>query len=327
MQQFTVDDIADSKKLVRTILTQYPALTIGQVRQALRRKDIRVNGKREKADVTLHAGDEVTVYLPDDVLAGSTDTPFKEQADPLYQVVYQDDQIIIVNKRSGVTVQAAGNQQGPYLIDQLREDFQSSSLELCHRLDRQTGGLLIIARSPKALEAAKAMIRSRRLVKRYQCLIKGVPNKGSVTTSVDGAEFFECHAWLEKVSATSNVYIHDRKQSGDLEIVTRYRVMDIYPGVGPEGEPVSRLEIELVTGRTHQIRAHMAHLGHPLLGDGKYGRNNFNRHFRGKNGPLSSQQLYATALLFEPRLNGPLAKLAGRTVEVKPKFEWQAPRQ
>jgi 23S rRNA pseudouridine955/2504/2580 synthase len=110
-----------------------------------------------------------------------------------------------------------------------------------------------------------------------------------------------------------------------VPIITRYRVLKVYPAASPEQDAVSDLEVELVTGRTHQIRAHLAHLGHPLLGDGKYGRNAFNRFFRGASGALRRQQLYSTKLIFMHEAQGPLAYLAGRTLGVEPVYDWSGP--
>ena len=319
MQQFTVDSKSDGKKLVRLILTRFPALDIVQVRKALRGRDIRVNDQRQKTDTVLFEGDVVSVYLPDSAFKR---TQQAEAGQPLYQVVHQDSQLIIVNKRPGVTVHGAGSSQGPYLIDQMRIDFDQQDLQLCHRLDRHTGGLLLVARNPKTLEFVQKLLRGSGLVKRYRCLVKGVPDQGKPVRSADGLTFMELEAYLEKIASKSDVYIHDRKQTGDLDIITRYRVLKTFPGAGPNGESISELEVELVTGRTHQIRAHLAHIDHPILGDGKYGRNSFNRHFKRANGSIDAQQLFATTLLFQHQKNGPLANLAGRTVSIEPTYDW-----
>jgi 23S rRNA pseudouridine955/2504/2580 synthase len=132
----------------------------------------------------------------------------------------------------------------------------------------------------------------------------------------------ELVAWHEKDAARSDVYIHDLKQPGDVPVVTRYRVVQIFSGAGPEREAVAELEVELVTGRTHQIRAHFAHLGHPLLGDGKYGRNAYNRHFRTPAGAaLKRQQLWATSISFAPDCPPPCMALAGSTESIDPDYD------
>ncbi len=345
MQTFAVEPESAGKSLVRVILNHYPRLGAGRVYQALRRKDIRINGRRQHADGPVAAGDEITLYIADEYLAGggaaAADQPMAGAAsqsgshDGLagepksYQILYSDAQILIVNKKAGVTVQAApgGKEQGVPLIDQLRLDLQEPGLDLCHRLDRQTSGLLILARQPAALAAVRAWMQDGRLVKRYRCLVRGRPAQGTPVIGHDGCPMLELTAWLEKDAAHSDVYIHDRKKPADLPIVTRYRILRVYPGAGPEQEDVSELEVELVTGRTHQIRAHLAHIGHPLLGDGKYGRNSFNRSFRGRNGALTRQQLCAVSLAFLPASKGPLAYLAGRTFVIEPDLDWPVPGQ
>ncbi len=327
MQEFTVDAGADGKNLVRVVLAHFPALAPGQIYQALRRKDVRVNGQRRNADGPVFVDDIIAVYLPDDVLAG---TASRETGDPsqYYQIVHQDPLLLIVNKRPGVTVHAAeGKGQGPFLIDLLRTHLGEPSLELCHRLDRQTGGLIMVARKAAALDAVTDLMQAGQIVKRYRCLVRGVPTQGEAVTAADGLPLLEITGWLEKVAAKSDVYIHDLKQPGDLPIITRYRVLRVFAGVGPEAEDVAELEVELVTGRTHQIRAHFAHIGHPLLGDGKYGRNSFNKHFRGVGGVLNRQQLYSTQLIILPESKGPLTYLAGRTFAIEPEFDWSGPDQ
>jgi 23S rRNA pseudouridine955/2504/2580 synthase len=136
----------------------------------------------------------------------------------------------------------------------------------------------------------------------------------------------EVTGWLEKDARHSDVYIHDLKQPGDLPIITRYRVLRVISPESPAQEDTAELEVELITGRTHQIRAHFAHLGHPLLGDGKYGRNSYNRLFQGTDGPLRRQQLHATELRFSPQIKGPLAYLAGKAITIDPDFDWPKAR-
>lgn len=324
MQSFTADSGADGKSLVRVILSQYPKLTSGQVYQALRRKDVRVNGQRRNADGPVASGDEIAVYLSDEVLAGEAGRGTIRSAPPAYTIVYQDPLILIVNKRPGITVHLAAGpkEQGTVLIDQIRADLQEPDIELCHRLDRQTGGLMVLARKPAALQAVRDLMQSDLLVKRYRCLVRGIPDQGTPVVCHDQTAMLELSGWLEKDSGRSDVYIHDQKESGDLPIITRYRVLRTFPEAGPDGEAVSELEVELVTGRTHQIRAHFAHIGHPLLGDGKYGRNSYNRFFRSASGALNRQQLYSTQLMFSPQSKGPLTYLAGRTFTIEPTYDW-----
>jgi 23S rRNA pseudouridine955/2504/2580 synthase len=137
------------------------------------------------------------------------------------------------------------------------------------------------------------LIKQRLIKKYYRCLVRGIPQAGSFDSN-----WYTLTDWLEKDENTSNVYIHKNKKSGDKKIVTKYRVIRSMPVIAAaETGNISELEIELVTGRTHQIRAHLASIGNPLLGDGKYGRNSFNQAFAGIDGkPLRHQQLTASTL-------------------------------
>lgn len=328
MQSFIVEPGSDGKHLVRVILGHYPNLEISRLRQALRRRDVRVNGQRVHADCPVSRGDQIAIYLADEHLLGERQaSPEKAApAESSYRIVYQDPLLIIVDKKPGITVQTAGSDenQGVSLLDQVRADFQEPGIELCHRIDRQTGGLLMLSRRPAALEAIQELMRTGLIVKRYRCLVRGIPSQGQPVVCHDGASMLELSAWLEKDAKASDVYIHDLKKPGDLPIVTRYHVLRDFPGAGPGGEPVSELEVELVTGRTHQIRAHLSHIGHPLLGDGKYGRNSYNRHFSGRQGALRRQQLYSVSLMFRQECSGTLAYLAGKTFSVEPDYDWTA---
>lgn len=315
--QFVVQPQEGQKGLVRVVLKRYPQLRSAIVYQALRRRDIKVNGRRLRADQPVAAGDVVIVYLASLPAA-------QQSAEPRYTIVRQQGPVLIVNKQPGLSVQmgAVPDEHDPSLLDLLRQEIGPDCC-LCHRLDRQTGGLLIAARDEKACLEIRHQMQQGLITKRYACLVRGVPDEGEPVVSQDGLRLLEIRAWLEKKSTASTVYIHEVKQPGDLPITTRYCVDRTYRGVGPNGESVAALTVELVTGRTHQIRAHFAHIGHPLLGDGKYGRNEYNRHFQAQHGSLKHQELWATALLFNPACTGPLDALAGQAVRIEPSFAWK----
>jgi 23S rRNA pseudouridine955/2504/2580 synthase len=348
MEHFTAGGDAQGKGLVRVILANYPSLTPGRVFQALRRKDIRINGRRVHSDRPIAAGDEITLYLdvtPRESRADGVHTQPAGQALAAaeqigFSVIYEDPLVMIVNKQSGISVQPgraktsaessqtvdAAPQPDEDLLSRIRRVCQDPAIELGHRLDRQTGGLLLLTRKPAARDAFRAIQSAGRVIKRYRCLVRGVPASGKPVTCHDGLSMLEMTGWLEKDAEHSEVYIHDDRQAGDRPVVTRYRVLAVYPGAGPDQQDVAQLEVELVTGRTHQVRAHFAHIGHPLLGDGKYGRNSYNRSFTDRaGGKLTRQQLCATQLAFLQIEEGPLAYLAGRTFTIEPDFDWPLP--
>ncbi|MEA4888930.1 MAG: RluA family pseudouridine synthase [Clostridiaceae bacterium] len=333
---FAIDDIAAGESLIRAILNQYPQIRSSVIYKALRRKDIRLNGRRLHADCSVAAGDQVMVYLP--VKTGGTisaghsaaETPDRRvqpaRSQPSYRIVYQDSQILVVCKDPGISVEPGQDpaDREPTLIDRLHSDLGNPAIQLCHRLDRQTGGLMLAAVYPAAGQAIRQLMQEKMIVKRYRCLVRGVPDTGQPVRCQDGTMMQELTAWLEKDAGHSDVYIHDDKEPGDLPIITRYRVIHVFPGTGPDQEAVSELEVELVTGRTHQIRAHLAHLGHPILGDGKYGRNSYNRFFRGTGGPLRRQQLWAVSLSFAADCPAPLTSFSGRVFRIEPHYDWNA---
>ncbi|MDW7658829.1 MAG: RluA family pseudouridine synthase [Bacillota bacterium] len=315
--QFTVESQEDQKSLVRVILKRYPHLRSAIVYQALRKRDIKVNGRRLRVDQPVENGDEVIAFLP-------ALQALQQPAMPGYDIIRQHGSVLIINKQPGLSVQAGAtpNEHELSLLDLLKRDIDPDCC-LCHRLDRQTGGLLIAARDNDTCLEIRYQMQQGLITKRYTCLVRGIPDQGEPVASQDGLQMLEIKAWLEKKAAASTVFIHDQKQPGDLPIVTRYRVDRIYRGAGPDGEAVSALTVELGTGRTHQIRAHFAHIEHPLLGDGKYGRNEYNRHFQSQHGTLKHQELWATTLLFSHSCSGPLAALAGQIIRIEPVFDWK----
>lgn len=281
----------EGKRIEKVIRDFYPNLSSGMLFKALRKKDIKVNGVRVKEDYSVSQGDKIEIYIIDDFLLGKVDEG--------YSTVYEDSNILIVNKAQGIPVHPDKNQTEATLIDRLQKTY-GPQLALCHRLDRNTAGLVILAKNSATLEIMLEKIKDREIQKFYTCIVSGIMEKRQ-------AELVD---YLEKNDKISRVFISDKKTRDSLEIVTRYRVIKAL-------ENLSLLEVELVTGRTHQIRAHLAHYGHPIIGDGKYGRNVENKKFNAK-----YQMLCANKLIFDFKTpSGHLDYLKGKNVSIAPPFE------
>jgi 23S rRNA pseudouridine955/2504/2580 synthase len=323
MKSFIVSSNLSGQKLVRAVCQHFPGIRPAVVLKALENKDIRINGKRTSGNLPVREGDTIAIFLPDLLFDNPVVKPeSKESRD--YLVVFEDESVLVVHKPSGLAVHSGKSINGHSLIELVRKDRSDPNLTLCHRLDMNTGGLLLIAKNKKTAETITKALKAWQIHKRYRCLVRGIPQIGDKVRCYDGAAMYELKAYLEKRPNKPEVFIHDHPLKGDLDIITRYRVLQILPEIGPKGEDISELEVELVTGRTHQIRAHLAHIGHPLLGDGKYGRNAYNKHFRSQKGRLKSQQLYATSLYIEKSISsGPIRYLAGQSFKIDPIYDLQ----
>ncbi len=322
MKSFTISPDMSGKKVIRASLAAFPSLSAPTLQKALRSRDIRMNGRRVSSDVPVSEGDCIELWLPDSCFEKEGSSPITGMDD--YKTVFETDYLLLVNKRPGLAVHPGKGESGGTLIEIIRRDTGNGNIDLCHRIDMNTGGLLLLAKGKESLEQAIRLFHEDRIIKRYRCLVRGVPDQGTPCVCADETLMKELSAWLEK-SARSNVFIHDDAGPDDLPITTRYRVLRVFKKAGPEGENVSEIEVELVTGRTHQIRAHMAHLGHPILGDGNYGRNSYNRFFKTAGGGFPKrQQLFASSLIFSkiPRDNLHNG-LSGRTFSIEPRYDVQ----
>ena len=239
----------------------------------------------------------------------------------MYEITAETKGLLIVNKHQGIAVHSGKSDIEDTLIDQIRNDTRFREAELCHRIDMNTGGLVIIAKNKAALADCVELFKNGLVTKRYRALVLGEPNAGEPAVGEDGTLYKEVKGYLEKTRA-GKVYIHDEKQPGDLDIATKYRILKIFENAGPDGESVSDLELELVTGRTHQIRAQFAHLGHPVIGDGNYGRNKVNMHFETADGrKVRYQQLFSCQILFG-RIpgNNMHVDVSGKTFKIGPDY-------
>lgn len=313
MRSFIVDNSLNGEHVVKACTVIFPSLTKADLYKALKHKDIRIDGKKVSADLKVLAGQEVQVWLPDALFEGAE---VKKDHSKDYSVVAQTDGMLIVNKRQGLPVHS-GKTTGDNLIDIVRQSAGNKNAELVHRIDMNTGGILMIAKNKDYLEDAVKLFKDEKVTKRYRCLVVGrIPaDLGEAVVAQDEALMSEVKAYLEK-TRSGEVYIHDKKQEGDLPITTRYRVLGYHDGF-------SEIECELVTGRTHQIRAQFAHLGYPILGDGNYGRNQVNLCFESKDGgKIKHQQLWSTSLLFgRISEDNKHRELSGRKFSIEPRYE------
>ena len=251
-------------RLDNYLMEQFPALNPGRLNKALRENKIKLNGKKQPLSTRVMAGDEIKLFILDEVLDADkrVEGPAWKNARGPAQVVYDCPQILIVNKPAGLAVDGPEddtllnrallylNQQGEYKENSLYTPA------LCHRLDTGTSGLVIIAKTPEAEELFLAAIKNRDVQKTYLCVTFGRPTPPDATLG----------GYLLKDADRGIVKIVEDKQPGAKEVETQYETIAV-------SGRLALLKVKLITGRTHQIRAHMASIGCPILGDSKYGNN------------------------------------------------------
>ena len=313
MRQMTIARNDAGQRLDKFLSKAVKGLPMSLLYKYIRTKKIKVNGARAQQNQQLCEGDVITLYIRDEFFdSPEKDTCALSRIRPKLSIVYEDENILLLNKRPGVLVHedtaAAENtlilHVKAYLYGKGEYDpacEQSFAPALCNRIDRNTGGIVIAAKNAEALRVMNELIKQNQISKFYLCAVHG-----SMPRERD-----ELHGYLRKDSSNNLVTVSEKPMPGGKNIITRYRVLARKNGN-------SLLEVELVTGRTHQIRAHMAHIGHPLLGDGKYG---VNRQERTKG--YKHQALYAVRLRFDLTGDaGVLQYLAGREFSIDQSEVW-----
>ena len=307
MREFTIGKNDAGQRLDRFVSKALPLLPPALLQKYIRLKRIKVNGKGAKRDVRLAAGDVLQLYINDEFFEKPSEenlflTLFKPQLD----IVYEDENLMLLNKRPGLVVHADETEKVNTLINHIQSYLYQKrewnprwenafAPALCNRIDRNTGGIVIAAKNAETLRILNDKIRDREIKKFYLCITLGrmKPPAGKL----------EC--FLLKDEAKKQVSVYHRPVSGGKSAVTLYRTLET------RGE-LSLVEAELLTGRTHQIRASFADAGHPLLGDGKYGNGAMNKKYH-----ETRQALYSYKLVFDfPTDAGMLEYLRGRTFQV-----------
>lgn len=308
MKEFTIGKNDAGQRLDRWLAKTLPLLPAPLAQKYIRLKRVKVNGKGSQRDVRLQLGDILQLYINDEFF----EQPREENAflsvfKPHLDIVYEDENLMLLNKRPGLLCHADEHEKVSTLITHIQaylyqkkewnpRDEHSFTPALCNRIDRNTGGIVIAAKTAEALRILNDKIKDRELEKRYLCIVHGRPKppEGLIEN------------YLRRDEKRKQVTLHKTRVPGAKTARTRYRTL------AAQGK-LSLVECELLTGRTHQIRAHMASIGCPLLGDGKYGTNELNRPY-GETG----QALYAYKLTFRFEQDaGALSYLNGRTFTVR----------
>jgi len=271
MHRHTVSPGVSPTPLNRYLTRAFPRLPGWLIRETLKKKDVRINGVKSGADSLVRSGDELLLYVDDKYF----DAPLN--------IIYQDEGLLVVEKPTGIPVDSdRSNIGGDTMLSRIQAFCPNA--QLCHRLDTGTGGVLICAKTESALAEMTDAFKHHKLTKKYRCLVAGCPEKNEARLT----------AYLIKDAGASRVRIVHTPQSNALPIETHYKLLGSKNGA-------SLLEVTLITGRTHQIRAHLSSVSLPLLGDDKYGDRAANRRFGRSQIALWCSQIEWKDLVFRSR--------------------------
>lgn len=278
----------DAGQRLDKFITKTLDLPMSLLYKSIRLKKIKVNRKRAENNTILCEGDTIQCFLSEEFFEKKVSESSFESISVKLDIIYEDENIMLLNKRPGVSVHEDENGSTNTLITHVQaylyqkgeyrpDEEQSFAPALCNRIDRNTGGIVIAAKNAEALRVMNEKIKQREIDKFYLAAVHGIPKPESATIK----------GWLLKDDKQNIVRVYEKNPPrAAKEIITKYKVV-------AKRQDSSLIEVELLTGRTHQIRAHMAHIGHPLVGDGKYG---INKNDRSKG--YKYQALYSYRLRF-----------------------------
>lgn len=271
LKSFTITQNDADQRLDKYLTKSFPNLPKALMYKYIRTKRIKVNSKRAEISTRLKIGDVVDLYINDEFFERPPERFDFMSASNKIDIVYEDENILLLNKKTGLLCHPDDREYIDTLITRIKRylyekgsynpnDSMSFTPALVNRIDRNTTGIVIAAKNADALRILNQKMKDRELHKYYLCIIHGILNKKNGVLQ----------GYLTKNEDKNLVKVHKNKQDGAKEISTKYKVLS-------ERKKYSLVEVELLTGRTHQIRSHFASIGHPLLGDGKYGTNAMNK--------------------------------------------------
>ncbi len=272
MKTIVIEKNDADQRLDKYLTKRFPNLPQALLYKYIRIKRIKLNRKRAEISTRLQVGDVLDLYINDEFLEAAPKHYDFLSASKQLDILYEDDDVLLLNKKAGLLCHPDDREFVDTLISRVKrylyekgaydpDEESAFTPALVNRIDRNTSGIVIAAKTAEALRILNQKMKDRELSKRYLCVVHGRPQKDS--------DLLE--GWLEKDAQKNKVRIYKNKPSPTAkQIRTAYRVLR-------SDGTLSLLEIELLTGRTHQIRAHLAAIGHPLLGDGKYGTNARNK--------------------------------------------------
>ena len=285
---FTVPQEANGWRTDRFLLRYFPQISSQALREIFSRRDVKVNGTRVHSDHIVYTEDRIQIFYMENAVV-----------EDVLDIVYEDQDVLLINKRSGISVES--DPGGGLSLSELcarylhQKDSDCFEPQPCHRLDNKTCGLILFAKNENALNILLDVFKTRTLEKYYICLVKGFMKPPAAV----------CKAWLTKDAEMGRVSVSDHPSANSREIITAYETL--------ENGQISRLKVHLITGRTHQIRAHLSALGHPLLGDDIYGDRDFN-----KANKCRQLRLCANELTLDT--SGRLPALDGKHFRIEPPF-------
>ncbi len=310
MKEVIINKNDSGQRLDRFLKKYLSEASKGFIYKMLRKKRIKLNNKKAQPNTIIWEGDTIQFYLSDETLEKFRPSNQVQKSSLVPRIIYEDENIILINKPVGVLSHSANREYGNNIVDsmvhylvkkgeynpRIEKTFKPS---ICNRLDRNTSGIIIGAKNSTALRAMNWAIKEGHVHRYYKTIVKGrVKEEGLI------------EGYLWKDEKLNKVKVLKDGKDNSKRILTRLKVLKAT-------DRYSLLEIELITGRTHQIRAHLASIGHPIIGDVKYGDRNINEYFRNEFG-LESQFLHAYKVEFS-KLETPLAYLNGKVFIASPK--------